>query len=93
MGSRKASGEFLWYGVGHQARLTGEDAALVNSADLGYASTSCDKNDALIGAPMGIGETWLNFFVKKILRGIIHRLAPSMDMHVSFRLLPRNTDP
>ncbi|KAF2182945.1 tannase and feruloyl esterase [Zopfia rhizophila CBS 207.26] len=64
-GPRKANGEFLWYGVDYQARLTGSDAPQWTTADLGYASTTCSSNGTCVGVPTGLGEAWLKFFVKK----------------------------
>ncbi|KAJ4350566.1 hypothetical protein N0V95_004615 [Ascochyta clinopodiicola] len=64
-GPRKSNGDFLWYGVNYQARLTGSDAQSGTTSDLGYASTSCDANGTCIGLLTGLGEAWLKFFVKK----------------------------
>ncbi|KAH8725721.1 Tannase/feruloyl esterase [Phaeosphaeriaceae sp. PMI808] len=64
-GPRKANGEFLWYGVEHQARLTGADAPQGTTSDMGYASTTCSSNGTCVGAPTGLGENWLKFFIKK----------------------------
>ncbi|KAL1879260.1 hypothetical protein Daus18300_001839 [Diaporthe australafricana] len=61
-GPRKANGDFLWYGVDYQAQLAGADAA---AGDIGYASTTCSSNGTCVGAPNGLGEAWLKFFVKK----------------------------
>lgn len=64
-GPRKANGEFLWYGVDYQARLTGADAPTGTTSDLGYASTTCSANGTCVGAPTGLGEGWLQYFVRK----------------------------
>jgi hypothetical protein len=64
-GPRNTNGEFLWHGVEYQARLTGSDAPAGTTADLGYASTTCSSNGTCVGAPTGLGEAWLQFFVKK----------------------------
>ncbi|KAK2598475.1 hypothetical protein N8I77_011888 [Diaporthe amygdali] len=64
-GPRKGNGDFLWYGVNYQARLTGSDNPVGTTADLGYATTTCDSNGICVGAPTGLGEAWLKFFVQK----------------------------
>ncbi|KAF9700050.1 hypothetical protein EKO04_001573 [Ascochyta lentis] len=64
-GPRKPNGDFLWYGVNYEARLTDSDAMSGTTSDLGYASTSCDANGTCIGLPTGLGEAWLRLFVKK----------------------------
>lgn len=64
-GPQKSNGEFLWYGPGYQARLTGADAAAGTTADLGYATTNCSSNGTCVGVPTGLGESWLKFFIKK----------------------------
>lgn len=64
-GPRKVNGDFLWHGVGHQARLTGADAPAGTTSDLGYASTSCTANGTCTGVSTGLGEEWLRLFVKK----------------------------
>lgn len=64
-GPRKGNGDFLWYGVNYQARLTGADNPAGTTSDLGYATTTCDSNGTCVGAPTGLGEAWLKFFVQK----------------------------
>lgn len=64
-GPRKTNGEFLWYGVDYQSRLTSSGAVAVTAADLGYASTTCSSNGTCVGVPIGLGELWFKFFVEK----------------------------
>lgn len=64
-GPRKANGDFLWFGVNYQARLTGSSLPSGTTSDLGYASTSCRANGTCTGVPTGLGEAWLKLFVKK----------------------------
>lgn len=64
-GPRKANGDFLWYGVDYQARLTGSDNPSGTTSDLGYAATTCSSNGTCVGAPTGLGEGWLKYFVRK----------------------------
>lgn len=52
-GPRKANGDFLWYGVDYQSRMTGADSPFGTTADLGYASTTCSSNGTCVGAPTG----------------------------------------
>ena len=64
-GPRKPNGDFLWYGVNYQARLTGSSTSIGTTSDLGYASTLCSANGTCTGLPTGLGEAWLKFFIKK----------------------------
>lgn len=64
-GPRGPDGEFLWYGADYQARLTGSDAQSGTTSDLGYASTTCNGNGTCVGHPAGLGESWMQYFVKK----------------------------
>lgn len=64
-GPRKPNGEFLWYGPDYQARLSASDSPTGTTSDLGYASTTCSSNGTCVGAPTGLGEAWLKFFVQK----------------------------
>lgn len=64
-GPRGPNGEFLWYGVDYQSRLTGSPNPTGTTSDLGYAATTCNTNGTCTGAPTGLGEGWLQLFVKK----------------------------
>ncbi|RYN23564.1 hypothetical protein AA0114_g12828 [Alternaria tenuissima] len=64
-GPRGPNGEFLWYGVDYQSRLTGSPNPTGTTSDLGYAATTCNTNGTCTGAPTGLGEAWLQLFVKK----------------------------
>ncbi len=64
-GPRKANGDFLYYGLDYQARLTGSSGDQTTTADLGFASTRCNSNGTCVGVPTGLGEAWLKFMVKK----------------------------
>jgi hypothetical protein len=64
-GPRGPDGEFLWYGLDYQARLTGSDATSGTTSDQGYATTTCNKNGTCTGHPTGLGEAWLQLLVKK----------------------------
>ena len=63
-GPRSASGEFLYYGLDYQSRLSGTGQQSTSS-DLGLAMTSCSPNGTCKGSPTGTGEAWLKFMVKK----------------------------
>jgi hypothetical protein len=63
-GPRKASGDFLYYGLDYQSRLTGSGDQSTTAA-LGLAMTSCSSNGTCVGSPAGLGEAWLKFMVKK----------------------------
>jgi hypothetical protein len=63
-GPRKASGDFLYYGLDYQSRLSGTGDQSTTAA-LGLAMTSCTLNGTCIGSPTGLGEAWLKFMVKK----------------------------
>lgn len=64
-GPRTSDGQFLWYGLDYQSRLTTIPASLTTSG-VGLASTTCNENGTSChGAPQGLGEAWLKFFVKK----------------------------
>ncbi|KAH4960653.1 carboxylic ester hydrolase [Parastagonospora nodorum] len=63
-GPRKASGDFLFYGVDYQSRLTSfGDPSSIESP--GLAMTTCNSNETCVGMPTGLGEAWLKFMVKK----------------------------
>jgi len=64
-GPRKSNGDFLWYGVDYQARLTGSTAPSGTSSDVGYAITTCNANGTCVGVPTLLGEDWLRLFIKK----------------------------
>lgn len=63
-GPRKTNGEFLYYGLDHDALLAGNGNPVTSGA-LGSASTTCNSNGTCTGKPSGIGEPWFRFFVKK----------------------------
>ena len=64
-GPRGPDGEFLWYGVDVASDLTGSDGSDGTPFQLAIATTTCDANDKCTGAPAGLGEAWLQLFVKK----------------------------
>jgi hypothetical protein len=64
-GPRGPDGEFLWYGVDFASDLTGSDGSDGTPFQLAIATTTCDANDKCTGAPAGLGEAWLQLFVKK----------------------------
>jgi hypothetical protein len=64
-GPRTAKGEFLWYGVNHEAPLVAQTLSEGPTADSGYATTRCSLNGTCEGVPTGLGEAWFQLFVKK----------------------------
>lgn len=58
-GPRTSKGDFLYYGLESQARLTGESFGVIDT----LADTSCTSGTC-VGVPLGFGESWLRFFVK-----------------------------
>ncbi|KAH8657771.1 Tannase/feruloyl esterase [Xylariales sp. PMI_506] len=62
-GPRTSDDKFLWYGPYMQSRLTGA-ATVTSTSDLGYLMTLC-SNGTCSGLPTGLGEDWLQYFVKK----------------------------
>lgn len=66
-GPRGPDGEFLWYGPNVDARLAGDAAGGILTADQGYAQTLCQngQNGTCRGAPAGFGDKWLPIFVQK----------------------------
>ncbi|CAI7665119.1 unnamed protein product [Penicillium viridicatum] len=65
-GPRKASGDFLYYGLDYQSRLTAGDSGDQGTTEaLGLAMTSCSSNGTCTGSPTELGEAWLKFMVKK----------------------------
>jgi len=64
-GPRGPDGEFLWYGVDRSSDLTGSDGSDGAPYQLAIASTTCNANGTCTGAPAGLGEAWLQLFVKK----------------------------
>jgi hypothetical protein len=64
-GPRGYDGEFLWYGLDYQGRMTGSDASLGTNYELGVASITCSANGTCAGDPNGLGDKWLQYFVKK----------------------------
>jgi len=63
-GPRKTNGEFLYYGLDHDALLAGNGDPITSGA-LGSAMTTCNSNGTCTGKPAGIGEPWFRFFVKR----------------------------
>jgi hypothetical protein len=62
-GPRTSDAKFLWYGPSIQARLTGS-TTVTSTSDLGYLMTTC-SNGTCSGLPIGLGESWLKYFVQK----------------------------
>lgn len=57
-----AGGEFLWYGPNIGSQLSGSTKELTN--DVGLAMTSCSGNGTCTGAPVGLGEVWIQHWVE-----------------------------
>ncbi|PSN64164.1 tannase and feruloyl esterase [Corynespora cassiicola Philippines] len=64
-GPRDEDGNFLWYGVDYQSQLSDSDGPVGLVSEAGLAATTCNANGTCVGAPVGLGERWLQFFVKK----------------------------
>ncbi|OTB04464.1 hypothetical protein M426DRAFT_73449 [Hypoxylon sp. CI-4A] len=63
-GPRSSTGDFLWYGVESQSRLTGLSEATDTTSGLGYAMTNC-TDGVCVGVPTTLGEVWLKYWVQK----------------------------
>ncbi|KAJ3509249.1 hypothetical protein NM208_g15695 [Fusarium decemcellulare] len=55
-------GHFLWYGANIGSQLSGSTTQLTN--DIGPAMTSCSSNGTCVGVPLGLGETWIKYFLE-----------------------------
>jgi hypothetical protein len=64
-GPRGPDGEFLWYGIGVASDLTGSDGLNGIPFRPAIATTTCNENGTCTGVPTGLGEAWLQLFVKK----------------------------
>jgi len=72
-GPRKASGDFLFYGIDYQSRLTSVgDFSLEGPA---LAMTTCSSNGTCTGNPTGLGEPWLKLMIKKDPNWDISKIA------------------
>ncbi|KAM3516843.1 hypothetical protein NHJ13051_009527 [Beauveria bassiana] len=62
-GPRTTEGKLMWYGSNIGSPLSGSAITDLTN-DIGPARTRCFQNGSCIGEPLGLGETWIKYFVE-----------------------------